>query len=62
MKKLTLLLIISVLVDINESSSMSRHFLDILLNSLPKKSGEEKIYNTPEDWNAFSLVPDSKAF
>lgn len=55
-------LIISVLADINDSSSLSRHFLDILMNSLPKKSGEEKIYNTPEDWNAFNLIPDSKAF
>ena len=55
-------LIVSILVDINETSSDSRRFFDILVNSLPSSSGEEKIYNTPKDWNIYSVIPESKAF
>ena len=55
-------LVISVFIDVNDASSKSRHFLDLLINKLPKNSGEEKTYNTPRDWNAFHLIPDNKAF
>jgi hypothetical protein len=56
------ILIVSVFIDVNDASSQSRHFLDLLINSLPKNSGEEKTYNTPRDWNIYHLIPDSKAF
>jgi carbonic anhydrase len=56
------ILIISVFLDVNDSSSISKHFLDMLINNLPQNSGEEKTFNTPRDWNIFNIVPESKAF
>lgn len=55
-------LIISVFLDVNDATSKSKAFFDILSNTLPKTSGTEKNYNTPEDWNIYNALPDSKAF
>lgn len=55
-------LIVSVLCDVNDAVSKSKHFMDMLVNNLPRNSGDEKIYNTPEDWNAFHLIPEQKSF
>lgn len=55
-------LIISVFLDINDATSKSKDFFDILSNALPKNSGEERNYNTPEDWNIYNALPENKAF
>jgi carbonic anhydrase len=55
-------LILSVFVDVNDATSRSRAFFDILANTLPKVSGTEKSYNTPEDWNVYQAIPESKPF
>ncbi len=55
-------LIISVFLDVNDASSLSKTFFDLLSNTLPKKSGTEKHYNTPEDWNIYNALPENKAF
>ena len=55
-------------MDLSSSASISvwrafsKSFFDILLHTLPTNSGDEKIYNTPEDWNAFNIIPSSKSF
>ncbi len=55
-------LIISVFLDINEANSKSKSFFDLLSNDLPKKSGSENNYNTPEDWNIYNALPENKGF
>ena len=55
-------LIVSVFLDINDATSVSKSFFDILSNELPKKSGTDKLYNTPEDWNIYNALPENKAF
>ena len=56
------LLIIAVLFEINDASSKSAMFLDMFADSLPKKAGQQKHVNTPDDWNVFNLIPEIKAF
>lgn len=55
-------LIVSVFLDVNDASSKSKAFFDMLSSDLPKISGSEKYYNTPEDWNVFNALPEIKAF
>ena len=55
-------LVVSVFIDVNEASSMSKGFFHLLENILPKKSGTDKLYNTPDDWNIFNTLPENKAF
>jgi len=55
-------LIVSVFIDVNDATSRSKQFFDILANTLPKKSGNENLYNTPEDWNVYDALPENKAF
>lgn len=55
-------LIISVFLDINDATSKSKDFFDMLANPLPKNSGDDKIYNTQEDWNIYNALPENKAF
>lgn len=55
-------LILSVFLDVNDATSRSKAFFDILANTLPNVSGKEKSYNTPEDWNVYQAIPESKPF
>lgn len=55
-------LIVSVFLDVNDATSKSKSFFDILANTFPNTHGQEKSYNTPEDWNVYHAVPESKPF
>lgn len=55
-------LVVSIFIEINEASSLSKSFFDLLSNPLPKKSGQENVYNTPSSWNVFHALPENKAF
>ena len=55
-------LILSVFLDVNDATSKSKTFFDMLGNDLPKKSGTDLHYNTPEDWNIYNALPENKAF
>lgn len=56
------ILILSVFVETNEATTKSKDFFNILSEGLPRYSGEERNYNTPEEWNVFSIIPENKAF
>jgi len=56
------LFIIAVLFEINDATSSSQMFFDLIYNSLPKNSGQQNSINTPEEWNAYNLIPDIKSF
>ena len=56
------LLIVSVLAEINDATSRSKIFLDMIAGNLPKSKGLQTHVNTPEEWNCFNLVPDAKSF
>jgi carbonic anhydrase len=56
------LLIIAVLFEINDATSKSNLFLDMIGNSLPTNKGIQKNVNTPEEWNIFNVIPEIKSF
>jgi carbonic anhydrase len=56
------LLIIAILFEINDATSKSNLFLDMITNSLPQKKGIQKNVNTPEEWNIFNVLPEIKSF
>jgi len=55
-------IIVSIMIDINDAYSKSKTFFEMLSNNLPKYSGEEKYYNTSDEWNIFNAIPESKSF
>ena len=55
-------LVISIMIDINDAYSKSKTFFEMLSNNLPKYSGEEKFYNTSDEWNIYNAIPESKSF
>jgi carbonic anhydrase len=56
------ILIVSVLSEINDATSSSKQFLDMITDALPKKKGKQKHVNTPEEWNCYNLIPEAKPF
>lgn len=56
------ILVIAILIDVNDSTSRSNVFLEMITNHLPKKSGQSVTVNTPDSWNVFNMIPDLKSF
>ena len=55
-------LIISIMVNIDNVTSMSSKFFDIFKNGLPENHSDEVFYNTDNDWNVFNIFPEQKSF
>ena len=55
-------LVISIMVNIDDTTSMSSKFFEMFNNGLPKFHSDEVFFNTDNDWNIFSILPEQKSF
>ncbi len=55
-------LVISVMSDVNDAVSRSKMFLEIMVNQMPRNTGEQKKLNTADSWNIFDIIPETKSF
>jgi carbonic anhydrase len=56
------ILIISVFIDVNDAPSKSSHFFELFSKSLPRIAGQQKHINTPNSWNIYGILPETKSF
>ena len=56
------IVILSVFIDVNDATSRSNMFFELFANMLPKTASKQVNINTPDNWNIFDIVPETKSF
>ena len=56
------ILIIGIFIDINNSITKSKLFLDTFYSSIPNIPGEQVSLNKLEGWNVYNILPKNKSF
>lgn len=57
-----LILVIAVFLDINDAISPSSMFFETFQNAIPETKGGQNTINTSDNWNAYNVYPEQKAF
>ncbi len=55
------LLVVAIMMDINDATSKSTNFLDIVKDSIPQKNKTNTV-NTSNEWTAYNLIPEIQSF
>lgn len=56
------IVIVSVFIDVNDATSRSNMFFELFANMLPQSASKQISLNTPDNWNAFDILPETKSF
>jgi hypothetical protein len=56
------ILVLGVFLDVNSAISKSKMFFDKFEASIPRRKGDQRTVNMPEEWNVYQILPGNKAF